>query len=126
MIKTLEISGKKLCFQKGGFYEHLGEASQSEPFEWLSNWLKKFDKTEDKKFEIMSQFKDLAILAYAGINLNADLEDQKNISLDSVKRWVRTLDFEEHGKIVTAVVEMLIAQSKINENAGESVSQPVS
>lgn len=121
----IEIKGKKLAFGLAGFYDHIAEATQEDPLQWMSKMHNRFEKREDGTFGITLVIPEVAVYAYAGINLQLDIEDKDNISFDKVKKWCRTLTFEECGEIINETVKSLIIQTEAKES-GESVSQPVS
>lgn len=126
MDKTLEINGKKLLFGRVGFFEHIKDASGKDPLEWMNEMLQRFVKTEDGKWAITSIVDEVVVYAYAGLNLQADVAEVDNITLDKAKKWVRTLSFEECGKIINAAVESMAMSNTNGLEAGEQKPQPVS
>jgi len=127
MDKTIEVNGKTLMFGRVGFFEHIKDASGKDPLEWMNEMFSRFTKTEDNKWQITSVVDEVAIYAYAGINLNADISDTDNVNIDRVKKWVRTLSFEECGLIINAAVESMVSKSENGQaSAGELKTQPVS
>lgn len=120
----IEINGKKLEFGLAGFYDHVKDATKQDPLEWMNGMIARFKKTDDGRWEVVSIIDEVAVYAYAGINLQLDIEDKDNVSLDKVRKWCRTLTFEQCGSIINETVKSLIVESK--EVSGESVSQPVS
>jgi hypothetical protein len=126
MDKTIEVSGKTLMFGRVGFFEHIKDASGKDPLEWMNEMFARFKKTDDGKWQITSIVDEVAVYAYAGINLNADITDTDNVGFDRVKKWVRTLSFEECGKIINAAVESMVSQNQNGQESGELKTQPVS
>jgi len=126
MDKTVEVSGKTLMFGRVGFFEHIKDASGKDPLEWMNEMFARFKKTDDGKWQITSIVDEVAVYAYAGINLNADITDSENVTFDRVKKWVRTLSFEECGQIINAAVESMVSQSGNGQELGEPKTQPVS
>lgn len=120
----IEIKGKKLAFGLAGFYDHVKDATKLDPLEWMNGMINRFKKNEDGKWEIVSIIDEVAVYAYAGINLQLDIEETENVSLDKVRKWCRTLTFEECGQIINETVKSLIVETK--EISGEQLSQPVS
>lgn len=123
---TIEVAGKTLCFGLAGFFDHIEDASGKDALEWMNEMFDRFKKGDDGKWHLMSIHKEVTIYAYAGINLQNDLEDKETMSLDRVKRWVRTLSHEDYGKIIDAAVESMIDEKSNGEAKGELVAQPVS
>ncbi len=126
MDKTLEINGRKLLFGRVGFFEHIKVASGKDPLEWMNEMLQRFVKTEDGKWAITSIVDEVVVYAYAGLNLQADVAEVDNITLDKAKKWVRTLSFEECGKIINAAVESMAMSNANGNKPGESKDQPES
>lgn len=126
MDKTIEVNGKTLMFGRVGFFEHIKDSSKMDPLEWMQEQVNRFVKTEDGKWAITSVVDEVAVYAYAGINLNADMKDEDNVTLDKVKKWVRTLSFEECGQIINAAVESMAVSNKNGQESGELKPQPVS
>jgi hypothetical protein len=120
----LEIKGKKLAFGLAGFYDHVKDASGQDPLEWMNGMINRFKKNEEGKWEVVSILDEVAVYAYAGINLQLDIDEQENVSLDKVRKWCRTLTFEECGKIINETIKSLIVD--VPKESGEPVSQPVS
>ena len=123
MDKTIEVNGRTLMFGRVGFFEHIKVASEKDPLEWMNEMFTRFTKTEDGKWQITSIVDEVAVYAYAGINLNADVTDTDNVPIEKVKKWVRTLSFEECGKIINAAVESMVSPTN---GVGEQKPQPVS
>lgn len=126
MDKKLELQGKTLVFGRVGFFEHIKDASGKDPLEWMNEMFERFKKTEDGKWHVMAIVDEVAIYAYAGINLNADLNDEEIVPLPKVKRWVRTLSFEQCSQIINAAVESMVSEKTNGEAKGELSTQPVS
>jgi hypothetical protein len=126
MDKTLEINGRKLLFGRVGFFEHIKDASGKDPLEWMNEMLHRFVKTDDGKWAITSIVDEVVVYAYAGLNLQADVAEVDNITLDKAKKWVRTLSFEECGRIINAAVESMAMSNSNGHEAGEQKPQPVS
>lgn len=122
----IEVNNRKLMFDRCGFYEHMKDVVKSDPLEWMNKMFERFKKTDEEKWGVTMVIDEVAVYAYAGINLYADVNDQDNISLDKVKKWVRTLSFSECGQIINAVVESLVVQNKEEKPVGEPELQPVS
>ncbi len=120
----LEIKGKKLAFGLAGFYDHVKDATKQDPLEWMNGMIARFKKTDDGRWEIVSVIDEVSVYAYAGINLQLDIDEQDNISLEKVRKWCRTLTFEECGQIINETVKSLIVETP--KEAGEQMSQPVS
>lgn len=123
--KILEIGEKKLAFGRAGFYDHIKDATGVDPLQWLSQMFDRFKKTDEGKWEIVSVIDEVVVYAYAGLNLYADIEDLEPYELKKVRRWVRTLSFEECGSIVNAAVESMVVKTN-GEPVGEEILQPVS
>ncbi len=126
MDKTLEIAGKKLMFGRVGFFEHIKDATGGDPLEWMNQMFNRFQKNDDGKWQITSIVDEVVVYAYAGLNLQADIAEVDNITFEKAKKWVRTLSFEECGKIVNAAVESMIVKPTNGQESGEPQSQPVS
>ncbi len=125
MDKTLEINGRKLMFGRVGFFEHIKDATGSDPLEWMNQMFNRFQKTEEGKWQITSIVDEVVVYAYAGLNLQADIAEVDNITFEKAKKWVRTLSFEECGKIVNAAVESMIMKPTNGEaQPGEGQAQP--
>src|SRR4249919_3579483 len=110
MDKTLEIQGKTLMFGRVGFFEHIKDATKQDPLEWMNQMFNRFTKTDDGKWQITSIVDEVVVYAYAGLNLQADIAEVDNITFEKARKWVRTLSFEECGKIVNAAVESMVMQ----------------
>lgn len=115
-------------FGRVGFFEHIKDASGSDPLQWMNEMLSRFRKTDDDKWQITSVVDEVKVYAYAGLNLHADVTDTDNISLEQAKKWVRTLSFEECGQIINAAVESMVVSTpaKNGQESGEVITQPVS
>jgi len=120
----IEIKGKKLAFGLAGFYDHVKDATGHDPLEWMNGMINRFQKNEEGKWEVVSIIDEVAVYAYAAINLQKDIDEQDNISLDKVRKWCRTLTFEECGQIINETVKSLIVETP--KESGELMSQPVS
>src|SRR5689334_9876403 len=120
----IEIKGKKLEFGLAGFYDHVKDASGQDPLEWMNGMMNRFQKNNEGKWEVISIIDEVAVYAYAGINLYLDIQDEPNIALDRVRKWCRTLTFEECGQIINETVKSLIVET--GQKTGEAMSQPVS
>lgn len=126
MDKKLELNGKTLLFGRVGFFEHIKDASGKDPLEWMNEMFERFKKGDDGKWHVTAIVDEVAIYAYAGINLNADVNDQDSLPIERVKRWVRTLSFEECSQIINAAVESMVGEKTNGEAKGEMTTQPVS
>lgn len=126
MDKKLELNGKTLLFGKAGFFDHIKDASGKDPLQWMNEMFERFKKTEDGKWEITAVIDEVVVYAYAGINLMNDVNDVDSLPIERVRRWVRTLSFEECGQIINAAVESMAGEKTNGEAKGEVVTQPVS
>ena len=122
--KPVEINGRKLLFGLAGFYEHVRDATDKDPIKWLTEQYTRFQKNDDGTWAVMSFMDDVGIYAYAGINLQLDIEDKPNITLAQARKWVRTLEISQLSEILNAVTESLaIRGAETNGVSGELIAQ---
>lgn len=129
MDKVLEIQGKTLMFGRVGFFEHIKDATGDDPLEWMNKMFDRFKKVDGEdgpKWHVTSIVDEVVVYAYAGLNLQADITEADNVTFEKVKKWVRTLSFEQCGQIVNAAVESMIMKPTNGQEAGEQKTQPVS
>jgi hypothetical protein len=117
---TIKLGGqdRTLAYGLMGFYNHVAEATNKDPFEWISSLDEKFKKRNETN-AVYLLAEDLVVIVYAGLNTHLDIEDKPNIPLESVKKWCNGLSPEQMGHIVVAAFG-----TEETVESGEAVAQP--
>lgn len=119
MTKLL-IGGQErpLAFSYMGFYAYVEEASGQDPIEYFEKFSKK-----GKKRGVVEHLEDVVIIAFAGLNTACDVNDEDNIPLVKVRKWIRALSADQCAPIINACFEELASK---HEQQGEAVTQAAS
>lgn len=129
MSKTLNIDlggqERTLLFGTIGLYDHIEKATNEEPFEWIRKFDVLITKVASKEKINYSDYKDLVILVYAGLNTHLDTVDKPNIDLDKVKKWSNGLDESQLGTVfATAISALSRGEAEApHKNGAEKVSE---
>lgn len=111
MSKTLNIDlggqQRTLLFGTIGLYDYIEKATGEDPFEWIRKFDVLIAKVSNKEKVNYSDYKDLVILVYAGLNTHLDATDQDNIDLDKVKKWSNGLDETQLGNVFATAISSL-------------------
>ncbi len=131
MSKTLNIDlggqQRTLLFGTIGLYDYIEKATGEDPFEWIRKFDVLITKVTSKEKINFSDYKDLIILVYAGLNTQLDATDQPNIELDKVKKWANGLDEIILGTVfATAISSLSKGEADApHKNGAEKVSESV-
>lgn len=126
----LTIGGRELLFGRAGFMEHIQDAIGKDPYQWMQELAdKKTHKTAGSNGEERVtdySTKDVAVFAYAALNLSIDMKGEDNTTFEKVRQWCRTCSYDDLKKITEAAVACLLPEEVNREiTEGEGLTQAV-
>ena len=94
---TITSNGKeiKMLFGTNGFFFHVKDAAEMDPFEWLKKFQANTDLMREGQGTAYAYIEDVRVIMYAGINTYADVNDIEPVSFDKVKRMASGLSFDD-------------------------------